>query len=166
MVIKASPALAAAMGITNATNQTTLPYQLLFPPRQQKGNDKQSGNQILNNDNFNFSETVILPLVDSGPSVPTSISEATDIYQKYLQISLSDHQIIMERQRAINRWQNLSQNKTNDSKCVNSLTIANSTDYIFENNKTNGINNTDNKDNNDNDNNDIFNIMERLYVSI
>ncbi|CAO3643636.1 unnamed protein product [Cunninghamella blakesleeana] len=157
MVIKASPALAAAMGITNATNQTTLPYQLLFPPRQQKGNEKQSNNQQLNNDNFNFSDTVVLPLVDSGPSVPTSITEATDIYQKYLQISLSDHQIILERQRAINRWQNLKQNKINDSKHVNYLSIANSTDYNDENNKM---------AEDDMNNNDIFNIMERLYTSI
>ncbi|CAO3631344.1 unnamed protein product [Cunninghamella echinulata] len=168
MIIKASPALSAAMGITNATNQTTLPYQLLFPPRQQKGNDKQSGNQLLNNDNHNFSETVILPLVNSGPSVPTSITEATDIYQKYLQISLSDHQIIIERQRAINKWQNLKQNRINDSKYINSLAVENSNGYNKGNNNANdyenGNGNTDIEL--DDSNTDIFNIVERLYASI
>ncbi|CAO3590466.1 unnamed protein product [Absidia cylindrospora] len=115
LTTKATPALATAMGIGNATSQTTLPYQVLFPPKQSKGgNDsKQLGNGNAQANSaassdypWNSSQTIVLPLSESGPCVPTSLKEANSIYKEHLQLSLMDYQIIMERQRAIQNGKN------------------------------------------------------------
>lgn len=107
------------MGISTATAQTTLPYQVLFPPKQSKGDNKQAGSSSNTaasgatanpEDPWNSSQTVVLPLSESGPCVPTSLNEATAIYQNYMQLSLADYQIITERQRAIQKWQDLERN--------------------------------------------------------
>ncbi|KAI8339058.1 hypothetical protein BC941DRAFT_469236 [Chlamydoabsidia padenii] len=134
LTVKATPALAAAMGISTATSQTTLPYQVLFPPKQPKGSDnKQAGINAQTNgvavnteDPWNSSQTVVLPLSESGPCVPASLNEASAIYQKYMQLSLADYQIIMERQRAIQKWQDLEHNGREDTlvEKIGSLSIG------------------------------------------
>ncbi|KAI8100081.1 uncharacterized protein BX664DRAFT_33163 [Halteromyces radiatus] len=122
LTIKASSALATAMGISNATKQTTLPYQVLFPPKQPKSNNdnnKQANNPgvqgntgLASDDPWHSSQTVVLPLLETGPSLPVGLKEANATYQQHLEISLADYQILMERQRAIQKWQELEKERT------------------------------------------------------
>jgi hypothetical protein len=151
------------MGISTATAQTTLPYQVLFPPKQSKGDNKQASSSSNNNttasggttnteDPWNSSQTVVLPLSESGPCVPTSLNEATTIYQNYMQLSLADYQIITERQRAIQKWQDLERNGYERPlvEKIGTLSIGGST---LNNNATGASDD------------DIFNRIEHFYVS-
>ncbi|KAF7727735.1 Factor arrest protein 11 [Apophysomyces ossiformis] len=100
--MKATPSLALAMGISAASLQTDLPYYTLFPPKSSQGIKP----SVMPTASL-VSTPIVLPVSTSSSSVPLSIEEAGDIYTKNMRISLSNHQILQERERAIQRWQRL-----------------------------------------------------------
>ncbi|KAI9033867.1 hypothetical protein CLU79DRAFT_725928 [Phycomyces nitens] len=109
--IKTTPELSEAMGVSAAINQTTLPYQTLFPPKQNPVNPEENQEGVSEQQEKPSSPkgptTISLPVTENGPSFPKSLKEAGEIYLKNLHISLADYQMIHEREEAINRWQAL-----------------------------------------------------------
>lgn len=110
LTVKASPRLAQAMGIANATAATDLPYQTLFPP---KSNNLQK-NKPPPQQPFTYSastpQSLALPLNAAGPTVPQSTVEAGDLFFKNMHLSVANYQVILEREKAIRRWQRLQDN--------------------------------------------------------
>jgi hypothetical protein len=121
LTINASPALAKAMGYSNATDQVTLLYQTLFPPKSSSastngtssilnGLKKQNSNNQLQNNYFMYpsnhyvTPAFILPLTHTGSDVPESIKEAGDVYISNMHLSLMNYQLIQERSKAIQKW--------------------------------------------------------------
>ncbi|KAL0077061.1 hypothetical protein F4703DRAFT_1243755 [Phycomyces blakesleeanus] len=118
--IKTTPELSEAMGISTAINQTDLPYQTLFPPKQnqvsQTENQEGSSEQPIQKQPMPKElTTVVLPVTENGPSFPKSLKDAGEIYLANLHISLADYQMIHEREEAINRWQTLKSLKDGSS---------------------------------------------------
>ncbi|KAI8368202.1 uncharacterized protein BYT42DRAFT_585707 [Radiomyces spectabilis] len=113
LTIKATPALANAMGIATASAQTELPYQTLFPPKDAK---QGNGNEPNNNprpsmQNSLSQQTLVLPLSSTSPSVPRSIVEASQVYQNHMHLSLANCQIVQERELSIRKWQDRSEQR-------------------------------------------------------
>ncbi|KAI9320675.1 hypothetical protein BX666DRAFT_1910199 [Dichotomocladium elegans] len=113
MSIKATPSLAVAMGIADATTRTDLPYQTLFPPKSSanssSNNTRKPQQSQLQQLNLTWtapqSQSFILPLSINGPGIPRSTIEAGDLYVRNMHLSLANHQIILEREKAIHKWE-------------------------------------------------------------
>ncbi|KAI9015790.1 hypothetical protein CLU79DRAFT_837903 [Phycomyces nitens] len=107
ITVKATSALASAMGIASATANTDLPYQALFPPKQGQPATQPTTKKQQQTNPFGPSQpnSFVLPLTESQPYVPRSISEAGDSFVNNMHMSLSTYQIIHEREKAIHKWQ-------------------------------------------------------------
>ncbi|KAG0187344.1 Factor arrest protein 11 [Apophysomyces sp. BC1034] len=124
--MKASPELASAMGISAASLQTDLPYYTLFPPKTSQTTKP----QIIPTAS-NTATAFVLPVSTLGGSVPLSINEAGHIYRENMLLSLSNYQIIQEREKAIRRWQRLQLNERNDEVGIHTdRTDASSSQYF------------------------------------
>ncbi|KAL0075938.1 hypothetical protein J3Q64DRAFT_1773403 [Phycomyces blakesleeanus] len=138
LTIKATSALASAMGISSATANTDLPYQALFPPKQgqpatQSITKKQSQINPFAPPQQN---AFALPLTESQPYVPKSISEAGNLFVKNMHMSLSTYQIIHEREKAIHKWQNESKKQLEENDNITDVSekikrLMNSIEHLY-----------------------------------
>ncbi|KAI7863463.1 hypothetical protein BDF14DRAFT_1843377 [Spinellus fusiger] len=138
LTMKATSALATAMGIASATASTELPYQALFPPKQSQTSNQTSTKKQQQANNLFSSHTpiVVPPLAGSQHSLPKSIIEAGELYIENMHYSLSTYQIIQEREKAVNKWQfqrNISTEKPIDRSAVpdNVLTIFDTFEHFY-----------------------------------
>ncbi|KAI8138566.1 hypothetical protein BJV82DRAFT_630395 [Fennellomyces sp. T-0311] len=121
LTVKASPGLVKAMGIANATAHTELPYQTLFPPKS-SGN---SSSTIKKQQQANASlvwpspsaQSFVLPLDEKHSGTPQSTMEAGNLFLKNMHLSVANHQIIFEREKAIHKWE---QWKNSSMECTDS----------------------------------------------
>ncbi|KAI9491454.1 hypothetical protein BDB00DRAFT_833075 [Zychaea mexicana] len=111
LTVKASPRLVKAMGISNATADTELPYQTLFPPKS-SGNNTNSTLKKQQQQNLASlvwptpqSESFVLPLDGHSPGVPQSTVEAGNLFLKNMHLSVANQQIIHEREKSIHKWE-------------------------------------------------------------
>lgn len=108
LTIKASPALVSAMGISNSTARTDLPYQTLFPPKSATGNNTNGTKRLPAQQSLVWpvpsSQSFVLPLSENEASVPKSTVEAGELYVQNMYLSLANHQVMLEREKAIHRW--------------------------------------------------------------
>ncbi|GAA5798117.1 hypothetical protein HPULCUR_003517 [Helicostylum pulchrum] len=125
LTLHASSALSQAMGYTNATNQIELLYQTLFPPKSSSVNgtsvflaNKKSNHQVQQYFMYpsHVSPTFALPLTHQGSSVPESIKEAGQVFEKHMHTSLSNYQIIQERSKGIQKWKLIEETKDDHYK--------------------------------------------------
>ena len=109
LTVKASPGLVQAMGISNATAHTELPYQTLFPPKS-SGNSNGSG-KVKQQQNLSMawpapqSQSFVLPLEKGSQGVPQSTTEAGSLYLKNMYMSVANQQIFSEREKSIHKWE-------------------------------------------------------------
>ncbi|KAI9274678.1 hypothetical protein BDA99DRAFT_498220 [Phascolomyces articulosus] len=114
LTVKASPRLVQAMGISNATAHTELPYQTLFPP---KSSSNSSNSSIKSKQQQNLSmiwpppqsQSFVLPLDKDSPGVPQSTAEAGNLYLKNMYMSVANQQIFSEREKSIHKWEQMKE---------------------------------------------------------
>ncbi|KAI7885634.1 N1221-domain-containing protein [Lichtheimia hyalospora FSU 10163] len=120
LTIKASPALATAMGISNSTARTDLPYQTLFPPKSATGNNTNSAKRLPQQQSLVWptpsSQSFVLPLSETEASVPKSTVEAGELYVQNMYLSLANHQVMLEREKAIHRWKRKQEQQSNQDE--------------------------------------------------
>jgi hypothetical protein len=109
LTVSASHRLSKAMGLSKASKNIDLPYQTLFPsknqhPQQPNGNTPKNIRQL-------SVEANVLPFTESSAFEPYSLSEASSIWLKHLYISVANWQIIYEREKAVHRWERWNDNK-------------------------------------------------------
>ncbi|KAI8074502.1 hypothetical protein BC940DRAFT_288404 [Gongronella butleri] len=114
VVFRVTPSLHAAMGMLQASQQTTLPYQSLFPPKQVKtgGGVSERAPQALTDPDQPF--TMLLPFTETGLTFPSALVEANDVYKQNTRLSLSEYQLLQERQRAISKYKSLLEHQGNN----------------------------------------------------
>ncbi|ORX48207.1 hypothetical protein DM01DRAFT_1309695 [Hesseltinella vesiculosa] len=134
LVFRVSPSLHMAMGVLQASQQVTLPYQSLFPPKQVRASN--NNNERLPSamdDNASQASTVVLPFTPEGPCLPNALIEANSVYLQNTRLSLSDYQILQERQRAVNKWklrlENQFRSPSSDSSSSTQGTAASDSAY-------------------------------------
>ncbi|KAG2219692.1 hypothetical protein INT45_001864 [Circinella minor] len=109
LTVKASSGLVRAMGISNATAQTELPYQTLFPPKSSSNSSTSA--KIKQQQNLSMvwppsqSQSFVLPLERDSQGVPKSTEEAGSLYLKNMYMSVANKQILSERDKAIHKWE-------------------------------------------------------------
>lgn len=120
LTIKASPALATAMGISNSTARTDLPYQTLFPPKSATGSNTNSSKRLPQQQSLVWptpsSQSFVLPLNENEASVPKSTVEAGELYVQNMYLSLANHQVMLEREKAIHRWKRKQEQQSNQDE--------------------------------------------------
>lgn len=107
LTVTASTRLSKAMGLYKASKNIDLPYQTLFPSKNQQpastmtaaanGNSKKQQQQ-------HAMETNLLPFTETSAMEPRSLTEAKSVWIKHLYISVANYQIIHEREKAVHRW--------------------------------------------------------------
>lgn len=95
--------LLKAMGLSKVSKNVDLPYQTLFPSKNQQQPQPQA-NQSKPNPRQGYSETSVLPFTETSAVEPYSLTESSDIWLKHLYISVADYQIVYEREKAVHRW--------------------------------------------------------------
>ncbi|KAI8645242.1 hypothetical protein BD408DRAFT_441073 [Parasitella parasitica] len=102
LTVTASTRLSKAMGLYKTSKNIDLPYQTLFPSKNQQS----SATTVLNGASKKqlAVETNVLPFTESSAIEPFSLSEASTVWMKHLYISIANYQIIYEREKAIYRW--------------------------------------------------------------
>ncbi|KAI9254396.1 hypothetical protein EDC94DRAFT_241005 [Helicostylum pulchrum] len=101
LTIAASTQLSKAMGLYKASKNIDLPYQTLFPSKNQPANNT----TVVKTKQSTTETTNVLPYTDNSPMIPKSLVEASSIWTDHLYISVANYQIIYEREKAIHRWQ-------------------------------------------------------------
>jgi hypothetical protein len=105
LALNATSALSKAMGYAKATEATELLYQTLFPPKTQSVAPKRHyllQDYYANQNRF----PMALPLTHTGLDIPKSIKEAGDIFISNMHVSLGNFQMIQERTKGLQKWQN------------------------------------------------------------
>lgn len=111
LTVTASAQLSKAMGLYKTSKNIDLPYQTLFPSKNQQ---QLQNNSILNkNKQVGIEATNLLPFRGNSAMEPKSLSEASSVWMNHLYISVSNYQIIYERENAIHRWQKWSEKNEN-----------------------------------------------------
>jgi hypothetical protein len=95
------------MGLSKISRNVDLPYQTLFPSKNQLQSQPQP-QQKSNAKQFAV-ETSILPFTEKSAIEPYSLTESSSIWLKHLYISTADYQIIYEREKAVYRWKRWSE---------------------------------------------------------
>ncbi|CEP19150.1 hypothetical protein [Parasitella parasitica] len=98
----ASIRLSKAMGLYKASKNIDLPYQTLFPSKNQQPANTTVANGV--GKKQLPMETNVLPFTKSSAVEPYSLSEASTVWIKHLYISVANYQIIYEREKAVHRW--------------------------------------------------------------
>ncbi|KAL9538658.1 hypothetical protein MBANPS3_010767 [Mucor bainieri] len=110
LTVTASTRLSKAMGLYKASKHIDLPYQTLFPSKNQSsaastttanGNGSSSSNSKRQQLAM---ETNVLPFTENSAMEPRSLTEAKSVWIKHLYISVANYQIIHEREKAVHRW--------------------------------------------------------------
>ncbi|KAI7889509.1 uncharacterized protein EV154DRAFT_514478 [Mucor mucedo] len=103
LTVTASTQLSKAMGIYKASKHIDLPYQTLFPSKNQPAP------HTVMNKTRPVEVTNVLPFTaGSNEMSPKSLVEASSVWMEHLYISVANYQIIHERENAIHRWQKWS----------------------------------------------------------
>ncbi|KAG1087999.1 hypothetical protein G6F42_020416 [Rhizopus arrhizus] len=102
LTVTASARLSKAMGLYKASKNIDLPYQTLFPSKNQQPATTTTANG--NSKKQLAMETNILPFTESSAMEPRSLTEAKSVWLKHLYISVANYQIIYEREKAVRRW--------------------------------------------------------------
>ncbi|RCI04110.1 Factor arrest protein 11 [Rhizopus stolonifer] len=105
--------LAISMGLSKASKNVDLPYQTLFPSKnnvqqQQPANKKAT---VVTE----ITETNLLPFAEKGAKEPYYLTEANSAWLKHLYISVADYQVIHEREKAVHRWEHWNKNRTSQA---------------------------------------------------
>jgi hypothetical protein len=118
ITITASNQLTKAMGLLKASKNIDLPYQTLFPSKNQQNQQQQQQQQNNTKKQENNTATAnILPFTENSSIEPFSLTEASSVWLNHLYISIANYQIICEREKAVNRWQRWNNEKNqNDEK--------------------------------------------------
>ncbi|OBZ89007.1 Striatin-interacting protein 1 [Choanephora cucurbitarum] len=93
--------LTSAMGLSDATQKMDLPYQTLFPSK----NNSTSVNPTQPTKRQQMATTNSFV-----QELPHSLTEANEVHLQHLYISLADYQLIHERERAVHRWEQSAEN--------------------------------------------------------
>ncbi|KAG2229778.1 hypothetical protein INT48_005305 [Thamnidium elegans] len=101
LTIAASTQLSKAMGLYKSSKNIDLPYQTLFPSKNQPANNT----TVVKTKQLAMETTNVLPYTYNSPMIPKSLVEASSIWMDHLYISVANYQIIYEREKAIHRWQ-------------------------------------------------------------
>ncbi|KAK4511580.1 uncharacterized protein ATC70_012796 [Mucor velutinosus] len=118
LTVTASTRLSKAMGLYKASKNIDLPYQTLFPSKNQQ--PTAATNMAVNGSSSSSSsssskkqqlamETNLLPFTESSAMEPRSLTESKSVWIKHLYISVANYQIIYEREKAVHRWSRWSQ---------------------------------------------------------
>ncbi|KAI8080024.1 uncharacterized protein BX664DRAFT_362144 [Halteromyces radiatus] len=133
LAVKSNSSSISAMGLSYASSIIDLPYQSFYhstntvsspsssPPspsskkKKSQQQQQQQQNAFVDQDEDQFPSeanqisstdgSVILPLDQTGPSVPYSIIEAGNVYLSHLNKSRTSQQLIQQREQAIQKWQ-------------------------------------------------------------
>lgn len=100
LTVTPSANLLKAMGVLKVSKNVDLPYQTLFPSKNQQQQQQQQQPAKPKN----VVETNVLPFTDKSAIEPYSLTESSAIWLKHLHISTADYQIIYEREKAVHRW--------------------------------------------------------------
>lgn len=104
LTISASPQLSKAMGLYKASKNIDLPYQTLFPSKNQPINNINTAMRTKPSSS-SLETTNILPYTENSPMIPKCLVEASSIWVDHLYLSVANYQIIYEREKAIHRWE-------------------------------------------------------------
>lgn len=102
LTVTASTRLSKAMGLYKASKNIDLPYQTLFPSKNQQPATATTANG--HSKKQLAVETNVLPFTESSAVEPRSLTEAKSVWLKHLYISVANYQIIYEREKAVHRW--------------------------------------------------------------
>lgn len=102
LTVVASTRLSKAMGLYKASKNIDLPYQTLFPSKNQQPAITTAVNG--NSKRQTATEINVLPFTESSAMEPYSLTEASAVWMKHLYISVANYQIIYEREKAVHRW--------------------------------------------------------------
>lgn len=113
------------MGYSYAQENIELLYHVLFPPKSLPSSGVKR--HYLLQDYFagqnNF--PLPLPLTTTGPDIPKSIAEAGDTFISNMHVSLGNFQIIQERTRVIQKWQNKPDVPTYQDNLIEKIYVKN-----------------------------------------
>lgn len=108
LTVAASTRLSKAMGLYKASKNIDLPYQTLFPSKNQQPASAATATAVNGHSSSKKQqlamETNLLPFTESSAMEPRSLSEAKSVWIKHLYISVANYQIIYEREKAVHRW--------------------------------------------------------------
>ncbi|KAI8971229.1 hypothetical protein BDB01DRAFT_510078 [Pilobolus umbonatus] len=100
ITVTASHKLSTAMGVSKASKEIDLPYQTLFPSKNQQAPVSRS-----NNSSRSMNGDIHSTLSETSMNAPYSLTVANSVWLEHLYISVGDYQLIKEREKAIHRWE-------------------------------------------------------------
>lgn len=116
LTITASTRLITAMGLFKASKNVDLPYQTLFPSKNQQSQQQQQPQQNSKKPENSGIATNVLPFTENSSTEPYSLTEANSVWFNHLYISIANYQIIYEREKAVNRWQRWKEEKEGEAE--------------------------------------------------
>lgn len=120
LTVTSSHRLSKAMGLSKASKNIDLPYQSLFPSKNQQPHPTQQEQQQNGNApkqiKYLSMEAHVLPFTESSAIEPYSLTEACSVWLDHLYISVANWQTIYEREKAVHRWERWSNSQQQESE--------------------------------------------------